>query len=276
MSFCEHCVKGVIHEGVPKGEDSAAQSASKSLLVDFPILTTGKWEKLGGVECYVATPAVEYPKDKAVLFLSDIFGAHFINAQLMADSFAENGFYTIIPDYLSGDPVPSHALSPGSDLDVNWVLTNWLPHHGADVTRPPLDTVVKVLRERGISDFGATGYCFGGRYVFDLAFENVIKVGVVAHPSHLKFPFDLEKYFSTSKAPLLINSCPVDFMFPPEAQAKADEIFGDGKFVPGYKRNIYEGCLHGFAVRGDMNDPKVKAGKEGAFKETVEWFNRYL
>ena len=72
----------MIHEGIPKGEDSATQSASKSLLVDFPILTTGKWEKLGGVECYVATPAVEYPKDKAVLFLSDIFGAHFINAQV--------------------------------------------------------------------------------------------------------------------------------------------------------------------------------------------------
>ena len=65
-------------------------------------------------------------------------------------------------------------------------------------------------------------------------------------------------------------------MFPPEGQAKADEIFGGGKFAPGYKRNFYEGCTHGFAVRGDLNDPNVKVGKEAAFRETVEWFIKYL
>jgi len=250
MSFCEHCVKGVIHEGTP----------------------TGKWEKIGGVDSYVATPTVNYPKDKAVLFLPDVFGAQLINAQLMADAFAENGFKTIIPDYLNGDPIPPEGLNPGSTFDIG----KWFPNHGPEQTRPALDKVINALKEQGITTFGATGYCFGGRYVFDLAFENVIKAGVVAHPSLLKVPDDLEKYFSTSKVPLLINSCPVDGQFPPESQAKADEIFGNGKFAPGYKRNFYEGCTHGFAVRGDLSDPKVKAGKEGAFKETVEWFIKYL
>jgi hypothetical protein len=51
-------------------------------------------------------------------------------------------------------------------------------------------------------------------------------------------------------------------MFPAEARAKADEIFGDGKFGPGYKREYFSGCTHGFSVRGDMTDPLVKAGKE--------------
>jgi hypothetical protein len=44
-------------------------------------------------------------------------------------------------------------------------------------------------------------------------------------------------------------------MFPPEAQAKADEIFAG--FAPGYKREYFDGCTHGFAVRGDLSDPKV-------------------
>lgn len=79
-----------------------------------------------------------------------------------------------------------------------------------------------------------------------------------------------------SKAPLLINSCEVDQAFPLEAQAQADAILGDGKFAPGYKREYFEGCSHGFAVRGDMSNPKVKAGKEGAFKASVEWFAKYL
>jgi dienelactone hydrolase len=75
-----------------------------------------------------------------------------------------------------------------------------------------------------------------------------------------------------SKAPLLINSCEFDQLFPPEAAAKADSLLGGDKFTPGYKREYYEGCSHGFTIRGDLSDPKVKEGKEGAFKATVEWF----
>jgi len=248
MSFCEHCVKGVIHEGT----------------------AAGKWEKLGGVDSYVATPTVDYPKDKAILFLPDVFGAQFINAQLMADAFAENGFKTVIPDYLNGDPIDPEAMNPGSDFDI----MKWFPNHTQAQTRPTLDKVIAALKEKGVTVLGATGYCFGGRYTFDLAFDNVIKAGVVSHPSLLQVPADLEKYVSSSKAPLLINSCPVDSQFPPEASKKADEIFS--KFAPGYKRNFYEGCEHGFAVRGDMSNPKIKAGKEGAFKEAVEWFIQKL
>jgi len=246
MSFCEHCVKGVTHEGTPKG----------------------KWEKIGGVDTYVATPTKDYPKDKAILFLTDVFGPQLINAQLLADDFAENGFKTFVPDYLNGDPIPPDALKEGSGFDI----MKWFPSHGAAQTRPTLDNVIKALKEQGITTFGATGYCFGGRYVFDLAFENIIKAAVVSHPSLLQVPADLEKYFSSSKAPLLINSCEVDSQFPLESSAKADVIFGEGKFAPGYKREYFEGCTHGFAVRGDMKDEKVKAGKEGAFKGAVEWF----
>ena len=41
-------------------------------------------------------------------------------------------------------------------------------------------------------------------------------------------------------------------MFPKEAQAIADEILGGGKYAPGYVRTYWEGCTHGFAVRGDL------------------------
>ena len=86
----------------------------------------------------------------------------------------------------------------------------WFKDHSAEVTRPPLDKVIAALKETGVTTFGATGYCLGGifsrslrrgfpeihlsagRYVFDLAFENVIKAAVVAHPSLLQVPADLE------------------------------------------------------------------------------------
>ncbi|KAG7095438.1 hypothetical protein E1B28_006187 [Marasmius oreades] len=246
MSFCKDCVKGAIHEGTPKG----------------------RVEKLGGVDTYVATPSIDYPKDKVLLFLPDVFGMQLVNAKLLADSFAENGFKTVVPDYLNGDPIPADAL-----LGQNFDIMKWFPNHGPDKTRPTLDKVVAALKEQGVTAFGATGYCFGGRYVFDLAIDNVIKVAATSHPSLLKVP-DLEKYASTSKAPLLINSCTVDEQFPHELQDKADKIFAN--FAPGYKREYFEGCTHGFAVRGDLKNPKVQAGKEGAFKATVEWLIKYM
>ena len=84
----------------------------------------------------------------------------------------------------------------------------------------------------------------------------------------------MQRYITSSKAPLLINSCTIDTQFPKEIHSQVDEIFA--KFEPGYKREYFEGCRHGFAVRGDLDDPKVKAGKEGAFKSAAEWFLKYL
>ncbi|KAH8105275.1 alpha/beta-hydrolase [Cristinia sonorae] len=248
MSLCKHCVSGVRHEGTAEG----------------------KFEKIGGVDTYVATPTVDYPKDKVLLFLPDIFGAQLINAQLLADDFARNGFKTIVVDYFEGDACPADALESG-----NFDLGAWFGKHGPPFARPLLDKVIAALKESGVTSFATTGYCYGGRLGFDLAFEGISSVTVTAHPSLLQIPADLEKYKET-KVPLLINSCTVDSQFPLEAQAKADEILGDGKFAPGYKREYWDGCTHGFAVRGNLDDPKVKAGKEGAFKASVEFLIKYF
>ncbi|KIM53525.1 hypothetical protein SCLCIDRAFT_1222744 [Scleroderma citrinum Foug A] len=250
MSLCNDCIKGVRHEGVPEG----------------------KVEDIGGVKCYVGTPSGECAKEKAILFLPDVFGIELVNSQLLVDDFARNGFKTIAIDYLNGDPIPENAFS-----NPNFNFMAWLSNHGNDETRPNVDKVIAALREQGVTEFGATGYCFGARYAFDLAFQNLVKVTVVSHPSLLEIPGDLVKYKELSKAPLLINSCTFDQRFPHEAQAKADEILGGGEqFTDTYRREYFEGCTHGFAVRGDLSDPKTKAGKEGSFEASVKFFNRFL
>ena len=148
--------------------------------------------------------------------------------------------------------------------------------------------------------------------MFDLAFDNVIHVAVVAHPSLLKHEdldvrhsfVDLlisllsvitsQTYIAKSKAPLLINSCELDDAFPKTFAEKADQKFAN--FGPGYRRTYYEGAPHGFAIRGDVvrehvfslhcpeahfaphvqSKPAVKTAKDGAFKESVEWLIKYL
>jgi len=255
MSLCDDCIKGVRHEGTP----------------------TGKMETWDGVSVYVALPEGDYSKEKAILYLPDAMGIQSDNAKLLMDDFALNGFAVYGIDYYNGEPIPMGAMvKHGQTVAGGFDIMAWVGRHGADVTNPPLYKVIDALKAKGITRFGATGYCFGGRYVFNLGFENIIHVAVCAHPSLLKCPEDLERYSKESKAPLLINACEVDQQFPLAAQAQADEILGGGKFAPGYVKTYAEGCVHGFAVRGDLKDPKVVAGKENAFKASVEYFKKYL
>jgi len=245
MSFCKDCVSGVRLDGTPEG----------------------KSDKVGGVDAYIAIPTVDYPRDAVIFFLTDAFGIHSPNNQLLADDFARNGFKVVMIDLFNGDPVDPNVLSggaPGFDLFA------WLKLHGKETAEPSVKAAYDALSKEGVTKFYLTGYCYGGLIAFDLAFKGLAKAVAVSHPSLLQLPEDLEKYKTLAKAPLLINSCEVDSQLPIEAQAQADEILAE--FAPGYKRTYWDGCTHGFAVRGDMSDPKVKAGKEGAFNATVLWF----
>ncbi|KZT70801.1 alpha/beta-hydrolase [Daedalea quercina L-15889] len=238
---------GVRHEGTPEG----------------------KFEQIGGVECYVAMPPGDYDKSKAVLYFTDAFGIPLNNSKLLADTFAHNSYRTIIPDYMHGDPVPLDVFENPGQFD----LKAWIGRHGEDVWKPDVDNVVAALKAEGVTRIGTTGYCYGGPAAFHLGISNTSTATVVTHPALLN-PEVLERYRDESKVPLLINSCEVDEQFPLPLQAKADEILKN--FAPGYEKTYWEGCTHGFAVRGDISDPKVKAAKEGVFGTTVKFFQKHL
>ncbi|KAJ7661091.1 hypothetical protein B0H17DRAFT_1259697 [Mycena rosella] len=89
MSFCAKCFKTVKHEGTPEGTIT----------------------QIAGVKCYVATLRVAYPKEKAVIFLPDVFGLELPNTQFLADDLVRSGFKTIIPDIMNGDPVLIHGIT---------------------------------------------------------------------------------------------------------------------------------------------------------------------
>jgi len=242
MSLCKHCVSGVRHVGEPTGEVKA----------------------IGGVQCYVATPQVDYPKDKAILFLTDVFGIDLINSKLLADDFALNGFKVIAPDLFNGDPLSADAFNPDSGID----FMGWLGKHMPDTAQPLVNDVIKDLKTQGITKFATIGYCYGARIGFNLAFSGESAATVANHPSFLKTPDDLITYAKTS-VPLLINSAEIDEYFPAESLPEVDKILGN--FTPGYERKHWKGCTHGFSVRGDLSDENVKAGKEGAFKAAVDF-----
>ncbi len=67
---------GVRHEGTPEG---------LSVLQLNCILLPSQTILIGGIETYVATPSTDYPKDKVILFLSDILGLKLQNSLVSKD-----------------------------------------------------------------------------------------------------------------------------------------------------------------------------------------------
>ena len=109
------------------------------------------------------------------------------DVQLLVDDFALNGYKTIAPDILAGEPIhPDSLNSTGFDWQA------WLARHDEASWVPVVDGVVAALKESGVKRIGTTSYCFGAPPAFKLAFANESHATVLAHPSRLKVPDDLE------------------------------------------------------------------------------------
>lgn len=72
-----HHLVGVRHEGTPEGKISPVERYYWSSLILH--ILSGKFEQIGDVKSYVATPSIDYPKDKVLLYLPDVFGFQLIN-----------------------------------------------------------------------------------------------------------------------------------------------------------------------------------------------------
>ncbi|OQE19092.1 hypothetical protein PENSTE_c016G08409 [Penicillium steckii] len=225
----------------------------------------GQIKKIGDVEVYFS-----YPKDnstkRAILLLTDVIGHRFINAQLIADQLAANGYFVVMPDLFHGDPVP---LNRPSDFD----LMSWLngpPGHLPDRVEPVVKAVLQEMKTSlGCERIGSVGYCFGAKYAVRLLQPGVVDVSYVAHPSFVE-----ADELAAIKGPLSISAAETDAIFPTSKRHESEEILA--KTGQPYQINLFSGVEHGFAVRADISKPLLRFAKESAFSQAVVWFNQYL
>ncbi|KGQ12464.1 Protein AIM2 [Beauveria bassiana D1-5] len=271
------CTLGTLHEGEPKG---------KIIKIDNTI------------EAYVATPAEKTArKDVGILYLPDVISI-WQNSKLMADSFAERGYLTVVIDLFNGDPV---SLNPPKGFDFG----KWLAHgssgdnpHTKETIDPIVVKAIQALREMGVKHIGAVGYCFGAKvrllatpspppslrgsskksamltateswqYVVR-HYKDGIEVGYAAHPSFVD-----EDELAAITGPFAISAAETDSIFPADKRHKSEEILA--KTGQPYQINLFSATEHGFAVRGDLSKKQQKFAKEQAFLQAVTWFDTYL
>ncbi|QLQ81737.1 hypothetical protein HG537_0F04980 [Torulaspora globosa] len=234
------CFKGFKHEGTPKG--------SIADLYDIETYITG-------VES----------NEKVIVILTDVFGHKLKNTQIIADKLGNAGYRVYIPDILFGDALEK--------LDGSVDFNEWKERHNVVKTKSVVDQFLAGLKKEHSPKFvGVIGYCFGAKYAIQQihATEGAADVCAVAHPSFVS----IEEVAAIGKdKPLLISAAETDPIFAPELRHLTEEKFAE--IGARYQLDLFSGVSHGFAVRGNEEDPCVRYARDKVLLDQIYWFNHF-
>ncbi|KIX92447.1 uncharacterized protein Z520_11767 [Fonsecaea multimorphosa CBS 102226] len=277
----EECIKGTIHEGQPQGTE----------------------EEIHGLNTYVVGNR-NNPRAILVVY-SDIFGLLLPNNKLIADAYATSGQYLVyLPDFFKGDPVPLKTADVLLPVDAKKQstlakytgllarapnLVMWMQRHKEGPSNKVCMDFLQALRRSTSASqkIGMVGFCWGGKYAIRAGLEsNMIEVDgkkvplvdavAALHPSHLTLPHDVEALVVPVTIGWGVEDQGVSF----ETKAKVEDIHARakaaGRKMPEVVHKVYKPGRHGFAVRGNPDDPEERACLEDSEKQVLDWFDRWL
>ena len=152
----------------------------------------------------------------------------------IADHFAANGYFVVMPDLFEGDPIP---LNRPADFDImKWLQTSGPQGkgHGPGQVDPIVEAVIKEMKTNlGVQKIGSVGYCFGAKYVARFSAQGKgIDVGAMAHPSFVE-----AEEVKAMVAPLSIAAAETDQIFPADKRRETEDILKE-HHIP------YQICLY--------------------------------
>ena len=242
---------------------------------------TGTETKLGELNAYVAGNS----KSAAVLIVADIFGWTLPNIRVIADHFAKEANVTVyVPDLyvvrilsskvsltvcsFDGEVVKPEFLED-PELRKTFSIPEFIGRHSKDIRWPSILESAKLLKSQ-YPKLGAIGYCYGAWAVFKLAADSsLIDSATVAHPSLLE-----KSEIDGLKVPTQILAPEHDHAYTPELKEYSNKVIPTLN-IP-YDYVYFPGVAHGFAARGDPNNPTQKQALERAKRAAVNWFNEWL
>jgi len=256
-----------------------------------------------GLDTYVVGNRTN-PRGIIVVY-SDIFGLPLPNNKLIADAYARSGEWLVyLPDFFEGDPVPLKVADLLIPVDAAKQSTiskytgmlasapsfiMWMTRHKQAPTDKVCMDFLQALRRTTprSQKIGMAGFCWGGKYairaglesnMIEIDGEKVPLVDAVAalHPSHLTLPDDVE----TLVVPVSCGWGLEDTAVKIEQKGKMETIHakckGAGRKLPDMEHKVYTPGRHGFAVRGNPDDPLERACLETSVTQVLDWFGRWL
>lgn len=240
-----------------------------------------------------------------IVVYSDIFGIPLPNNRLIADAYAQSGEYLVyLPDFFEGDPVPLGTADVLLPVDATKQTTfakytgilaklpsflMWMTRHKEGPTNRTCMEFLQKLRHAtpASQKIGMVGFCWGGKYAIRAGLEsNMIEMGgkkiplvdavVALHPSHVALPDDVERLIVPVSIGWGVEDQGVKF----EQKAQVEEIHAQrkkaGANLPEIEHQVYRPGRHGFAVRGNPDDPQERKCLEDSEKQVLDWFQRWL
>ncbi|KAJ8116056.1 hypothetical protein OPT61_g2434 [Boeremia exigua] len=259
---------------------------------------SGTLETLHDINTYVASPqnakAPAHPAkhQSTIILYTDAFGHHLPNNKLLADALAaKTGFTVLVPDTIPGGgmspsilPLMDTFTSPSANaLSKAWALGCAMVHvipffvraspQSEKCTVPCVEYARAVRGELPTgAKLGVAGYCWGGYQTLHVAKQEALADAVfVAHPA---------RFESMQAVDAVRNGVKVSFAHAGDdmslPMAKVEQMHQALGSDSAFEMRVYEGCVHGFAVRATPGKEKEARAADEALKQAGEWLEKWL
>lgn len=99
---------------------------------------------------------------------------------------------------------------------------------------------------------------------------------VALHPSNLTLPADVEGIVVPASIGWGEVDSEVNIKLKDEVKDIHAKAKASGNMVPDIEHQVYTPGRHGFAVRGNPDDPQERKCLEDSEKQVLDWFSRHL
>jgi dienelactone hydrolase len=221
--------------------------------------------------CYYTSPSKA--SSLGLILYPDVWGFQSRILQI-ADWLAQEGnYHVLVCDSFRGETKDDHP-----DMKAWFTKVPYDP-----IVADDTDACIEYLKtEKGVSDFGAMGFCWGAWAIGKTCKERTPtipwKAVVSPHPS-----FAIEEKIFGGDAVGLMQSITCPLLLMPAGNDPAYTKPGSPEFQSlratcskESKSIAFEEMKHGWTTRGDMNDPAMKRDVEAALQETLKFFQMHL